>query len=102
MAVKLVKLEHGHQIGMAWSRCPNLTSQPFASPVVTQLGVQNLEGYLLANGSIKFDIDAGQVISKELEWDETVVGFNGPSSNMEYLGRITESLVSEDRVASKK
>jgi hypothetical protein len=53
----------------------------------------------LSNGTIKFDIDAGRIISKQLEWDETVVGFNGPKSNMEYLGRITETLVPAERMA---
>ncbi len=54
----------------------------------------------LSNGTIKFDLDAGRIMAKNLEWDETVVGFNGPSSNMAYLGRITESLVPSERTAS--
>lgn len=54
----------------------------------------------LSNGKIRFDIDAGRVLSRELEWDETVVGFNGPKSNMAYLGRITEKYVPQ-RVAKK-
>jgi hypothetical protein len=46
----------------------------------------------LSNGTIKFDLDAGRILAKNLEWDETVVGFNGPSSNLAYLGRISENL----------
>lgn len=56
----------------------------------------------LANGRIRFDLDAGRILTKNLEWDETVVGFNGPSSNMAYLGRITESLDQEPRSASSR
>lgn len=55
----------------------------------------------LSNGEIRFDIDAGRVLSRRLEWDETVVGFNGPKSNMSYLGRITETYVPKARIAQK-
>lgn len=47
----------------------------------------------LSNGTIKFDIDAGRVISKQLDWDETVVGFEGAESLMEYRARLTETLI---------
>ena len=47
----------------------------------------------LSNGTIRFDIDEGHMISKELQWDETVVGFNGANSLMEYRARFTEELV---------
>ncbi len=47
----------------------------------------------LSNGTIKFDLDAGHMISKELNWDETVVGFQGPNSLMEYRARMDERLI---------
>lgn len=47
----------------------------------------------LSNGTIKFDLDAGHLISKELNWDETVVGFQGPNSMMEYRARMSERLI---------
>ncbi|MCO8122119.1 hypothetical protein NHH03_10250 [Stieleria sp. TO1_6] len=47
----------------------------------------------LSNGEIKFDLDAGHMISKELQWDETVVGFQGPNSLMEYRARMNEELI---------
>ncbi len=47
----------------------------------------------LSRGEIKFDIDAGRVISKRLDWDENVIGFSGADSNMKYLARFTETLV---------
>ena len=56
----------------------------------------------LSNGTLKFDLDAGRLLSKQLEWDETVVGFNGPSSNMSYLGKITERYVDQARVATRQ
>jgi hypothetical protein len=47
----------------------------------------------LTEGEIKFDIDAGRVLSKQLDWDETVVGFNGADSMLKYLARITEDIL---------
>jgi hypothetical protein len=44
----------------------------------------------LSNGTIRFDLDAGRFLSKQLDWDETVVGFQGPNSLMEYRARLTE------------
>ncbi len=46
----------------------------------------------LTNGTIKFDIDAGRILKKQMEWDETVVGFNGPDSMMKYVARYTEEI----------
>ena len=46
----------------------------------------------LTNGSMKFDIDAGRIISKQMDWDESVVGFSGADSMMKYLGRFTEEI----------
>lgn len=44
-------------------------------------------------GEVKFDMDRGRVISKRLDWDENVIGFNGPSSNMKYLARFEETVL---------
>jgi hypothetical protein len=44
-------------------------------------------------------MDAGRVMSRQMDWDERVVGFSGPASNMSYLARLNEQLVAEPRVA---
>jgi hypothetical protein len=44
----------------------------------------------LSNGTIKFDMDAGRMISKELSWDKKVVGFSGAGSTIEYSSRLDE------------
>ncbi|EMI54634.1 DUF6263 family protein [Rhodopirellula sallentina] len=54
----------------------------------------------LSNGSIRFDVDNGYLLGKELDWDETVVGFQGPGSMMEYRARMTEELVDATAVKS--
>ncbi|MCC9644129.1 DUF6263 family protein [Rhodopirellula sp. JC740] len=59
----------------------------------------------LSNGTLRFDVDNGYLLSKELNWDESVVGFQGPGSMMEYRAKMTEELLPEDSptsVATKK
>jgi hypothetical protein len=57
----------------------------------------------LSNGTIRFDIDNGRMLSKQLDWDETVVGFQGANSLMEYRARFTEKLIDgAERAASLK
>ena len=66
------------------------------SEVLTPIEDETIKAQLvqqLSNGSLRFDIDGGRVISKQLDWDETVVGFQGPNSLMEYRARLTETLV---------
>ncbi len=63
---------------------------PIDEPSVRAQVVQQL-----SNGTIRFDIDNGRMLSKQLDWDETVVGFQGPNSLMEYRARLSESMVDD-------
>ena len=56
----------------------------------------------LSNGTIRFDIDNGRMLSKQLDWDETVVGFSGPNTLMEYRSRMTEKIVDDVKRTAKK
>jgi len=47
----------------------------------------------MSNGEIRFDVDNGYMLSKQLDWDETIVGFQGANSLMEYRARFSEKLV---------
>ncbi len=47
----------------------------------------------LTRGTIKFDIEAGRVASQQLDLDETIIGFQGETSVMNYLGRMTEEWI---------
>jgi hypothetical protein len=58
---------------------------PVSDPKVQSQLVQRLQ-----RGTIKFDIDAGRLIHKQMDLDESVLGFNGPESHMQYLARFTE------------
>lgn len=56
----------------------------------------------LSDGTIRFDIDNGRMLSKQLDWDETVVGFQGANSLMEYNARFAEELIeTPSRVAKR-
>jgi hypothetical protein len=46
----------------------------------------------ITDGEIRFDMDGGRILSREIDWDETVVGFKGHDSLMKYLARFTEEL----------
>ena len=71
--------------------------------VLTPISSAQLKSQLvqqLSNGSLRFDIDAGRVLSKSLEWTESVIGFNGAASNMKYLAKFSEDLV-DTKTANK-
>jgi hypothetical protein len=53
----------------------------------------------LQRGTIKFDVDAGRLIHKQLDMDQSVFGFNGADSHMQYLARFTEEPVKDDQTA---
>lgn len=56
----------------------------------------------LSNGTIKFDIDAGRMLSKELGWDKVVVGFSGAGSVMDYSARLDEQITKAELKASTR
>lgn len=53
----------------------------------------------LTKGTVKFDVEAGQLVSQQLDLDETIIGFQGETSVMNYLGRMTEELIQEKQPA---
>ncbi len=53
----------------------------------------------ISEGEIRFDVDAGRLLSKQLDWDEAVLGFNGAESNMKYLARFSEQMLDAARTA---
>lgn len=75
------------QTGVATISVQTQVLTPVEDPKVESQMVQQL-----TNGSLRFDIDAGRLMSKQMDWDESVVGFNGADSQLKYLARITEEL----------
>ena len=46
----------------------------------------------LSNGTVRFDMEAGRMIAKDLTWDKRVIDFAGPGSSMEYNSRLSEEV----------
>lgn len=51
----------------------------------------------LSKGEIKFDIDRGRLIRKQLDWSEEVVGFRGPETSLRYDAKFTEELITDSK-----
>jgi hypothetical protein len=67
---------------------------PVNDPAVQSQLVQRIK-----KGEIRFDVDAGRVLSQQMDIDETVIGFSGADSIMKYLARLTEEVVKQESVA---
>jgi hypothetical protein len=64
-----------------------------ATQVLTPVTNPKIESQLiqrLTEGSIRFNIEAGRVLSQQLDLDKRVLGFNGNNSSLHYLGSFTE------------
>ncbi|MFO0906651.1 MAG: hypothetical protein U0939_26845 [Pirellulales bacterium] len=55
----------------------------------------------MTNGFVKFDLEAGRLLSRQMDLDETVVGFSGADSVMQYLARLTEESSSQTSAAGE-
>jgi hypothetical protein len=61
--------------------------------VLTPVNDPKLQSQLvqrLQKGTVKFDVDAGRLIRRQMDLDESVFGFAGDDSHMQYLARLTE------------
>jgi hypothetical protein len=89
---KLNDVEHG----IATISVTYQVLSPIDAPIESQL-VQRL-----IDGTVRLDIDAGRIVSQEMEIDKRILGFAGPTSSMHYVMHLEEKLVSEPaEVASK-
>ncbi len=70
-----------------------------STQVLTPVTDPALESQLLqlaTTGTVRFDVDAGRILSQQLELDKQVVGFRGPASSVHYVTRFTEQLLPSD------
>jgi hypothetical protein len=101
MPIKRVKIRQLYtlekvQTGVATISVQTQVLTPVNDPAIQSQLVQRIK-----KGEIKFDIDAGRVLSQQMDIDETVIGFSGPDSIMKYLARHTEENVEKDAVADR-
>jgi hypothetical protein len=81
---QLYKLEKV-ELGVATISVVTQILTPISDPKLQSQLVQRMQ-----KGTIRFDIDAGRLIHKQMDLDESVLGFAGPDSHMQYLARLTE------------
>lgn len=74
--------------GVAYITVRNEPLTPIRHPEVEAQVMQQLN-----NGKLRFDIDAGRLLSKEIAWDSTVIGVAGAGSRLEYSARLDEELI---------
>lgn len=66
------------------------------SQILTPIHDPSIEAQLIqrmSSGTVKFDIQAGRVVSQQLDLDRHVIGFSGAASSMHYVTRFTEQLL---------
>lgn len=88
------KLE-GVQTGVATISVRTQILTPITNPAIEAQVVQR-EG----QGQVRFDIDAGRVLSQQRDTDKKVVGFRGEASSLHYVNRFSEEFVTEPAVAT--
>ncbi len=100
--VKVVKVRQQYTLqqvktGVATIGVETQILTPINDPKIQSQLVQKMQ-----RGTIKFDIDAGRLIQKQIDLNETVIGFNGAESLMQYLARMTEEQVTEAEAKTAK
>ncbi|MBN2579827.1 MAG: hypothetical protein JXB10_12640 [Pirellulales bacterium] len=95
-AVQQFTLE-GVKTGVATIRVATQIYTPLSDP---QIEVQVVERETA--GVVRFDIDAGRILSQQMDVDKHVVGFQGGASSIHYQMRFSEELLPEPARTARK
>lgn len=83
--------------GVARIGIENLILTPVHDPAIQAKLIQREP-----HGEVRFDVENGRVLSQQMDIDKRVIGFQGESSSMSYMARITEDfLPPESKVAAR-
>jgi hypothetical protein len=74
--------------GVATIRVSTEVLTPITDPAIESQLVQRE-----VSGRVRFDIDAGRILSQQMDIDKSVVGFRGDASSIHYVNRFSEQLV---------
>jgi hypothetical protein len=74
--------------GVATIRVANQILTPISDPALEVQVIQRE-----STGTLKFDVEAGRVLSQQIDADKRVIGFRGDASSMHYLNRFSEKLI---------
>ncbi len=91
--VKRIKIRQKYTLikvetGVATIRVKSQPVTPVNNPQIEAQLMQDL-----IDGTIRFDLDAGCLLSRQVDWDDTVVEFAGPASMIKYRARLTEKRI---------
>jgi hypothetical protein len=94
--VKVVQVRHQYvldkvETGVATISVGTQSLTPIDDPKFEAQLIQRMQ-----KGTIRFDIDAGRVLSRQMDLDESVIGFSGPDSSMHYVAQYTEEPLTDD------
>jgi len=78
----------GVQTGVATIEVANQVLTPIHSPAIE---AKLIERY--SRGTVRFDMEAGRILSQQMDLDRRVVGFRGDDSSLHHLTRFTENLI---------
>jgi hypothetical protein len=73
--------------------------------VLTPINDRRVEVQLvqqITNGSIRFDMDSGQLDKKEVNWNESVIGYRGADSRFKILARFTEETLGAEAISARR
>jgi hypothetical protein len=70
------------------------------SPIDAHIEAQLVQR--LMDGEVKFDIEAGRVVSQKMDIDKRILGFAGPTSSMHYVMRMEEKLAKRKATVANK
>jgi hypothetical protein len=87
MALQMFELK-GVQTGVATIAMATKIISPISDPALEARVLQ-----YETTGTVRFDIDAGQVLGQKLDLDKGALGFGGQASSIHYLGRTSEDLL---------
>jgi hypothetical protein len=99
-SVKKIKTQQQYKLEKVETGVATISIQ---TQVLTPVNDPKLQSQLvqrLQKGTIKFDLDAGRLIHKQMDIDEEVFAFQGADSHMQYLARFTEEPLKEETAAA--
>jgi hypothetical protein len=76
-----------------------------ATQILTPITDASIEAQVVqreGEGTVRFDLDAGRVLSQERNCDKHVVGFRGDASSLHYVTHFSEQFIAEDVAAANK
>lgn len=100
-AIKRVKVQQKFTLesvksGVAQIGLKTVVLTPMDDPLVEVQLIQRIN-----EGKVRFDIDAGRIVSQEMSLERSVVGFQGETSRLQYATRFEEEFVSSPVTAAR-